>query len=101
MLENEAVAELQQPQLVTGFINLFYCVTPKELLQTANCKSQLQQKRFYAFTGRSGTIFQFRIRFYLCYILIGRTNNLTCINELLHSVSTPAGYSGDSKDRSI
>ncbi len=99
MLENEAVAELQQPQLVTGFINLFYCVTPKELLQAANHNSW--QKRFYAFTGRSGTIFQFRIRFYLCYILIGRTNNLTCINELLHSVSTPAGYSGDSKDRSI
>lgn len=44
MLENEAVAELQQPQLVTGFINLFYCVTPKELLQTANCKSQLLAK---------------------------------------------------------
>jgi hypothetical protein len=39
MLENEAVAELQQPQLVTGFINLFYCVTPKELLQTANHNS--------------------------------------------------------------
>lgn len=49
MFENEAVAELQQPQLVTGFINLFYCVTPKELLQAANCKSQLLAKTVLCF----------------------------------------------------